>query len=96
MAELKACPFCGNVAILNSGEYSVRYAERKNDVPKNSRIIRSVKYPSGKTYYEYRQRGFVPQCVKTGCLGRVYKLFELEAEAIEAWNRRAEDGRNEV
>lgn len=89
MAELKPCPFCGGEAEIHIGEFPSKIAQRKKDVPRCARLVRSVKYPSSNVFYEYRQKAFIPRCKKTNCFGRVYKLFETEVEATEAWNRRA-------
>ena len=94
MAELKPCPFCGGEAIMHIGEYPSQLVRYKKEIPKGARYIRSTSYPSGNTWHEYRMPAFIPQCVDTKCIGRVRRLFETKVEAIEAWNRRAEDGEN--
>lgn len=35
---------------------------------------------------------YTPFCTNFGCVGRNQTVFFTEAEAIEAWNRRANDG----
>lgn len=88
--ELKPCPFCGSDAFMRCGEYPPRSCTNKKEMPKQSRLIRKSTYPSGATYYEYRQTAFIPQCIDSKCLGRAHKLFESAEEAAEAWNRRAD------
>ena len=89
MAELKPCPFCGGEAFMRLGEFPAKSCAHKKEMPKDARFIRKSTYPSGATYYEYRQKAFIPQCLDTKCLGRTYRLFETAGEAEEAWNRRS-------
>ena len=89
--ELKPCPFCGGEAFMRLGEFPARSCTHKKEMPGNARLIRQSTYPSGATYYEYRQKAFIPQCLDTKCMGRTYRLYETEEEAAEAWNRRADD-----
>lgn len=91
MANLNSCPFCGGNAIMHKAEFPSECVQYKKEIPKGARIIRSVKYPSGKTYYEFRAQAFIPQCSDSKCLGRSRKMFKTEEEAIEAWNRRASE-----
>lgn len=37
-------------------------------------------------------QAFIPRCCKKECLGRTQIMFHTEQGAIEAWNRRSEDG----
>lgn len=90
-AELKPCPFCGGEAVMNTGEYHTQYVENKKEIPNGANILRQVKYPNGKSYYEYRRKAYIPRCVDKGCMGRIRRMFESEAEAVIAWNRRTED-----
>ena len=90
--ELKPCPFCGGDAFIRLGEFPSRSCEQKKEIPKKARLLRKSTYPSGKTYYEYRQTAFIPQCLNTGCLGRTYRLYETAEQAAEAWNRRVGEG----
>lgn len=92
--KLKPCPFCGSEAIMTTGEYQPRYTEHEKEIPKGSRLLRQTKYPSGKTFYEYRQKAYIPQCTVKGCMGRIRKMFETEEEAARAWNGRADNGGN--
>lgn len=88
--KLEACPFCGGDAVINTREYPARFCKHKKEIPKDARLIRKYEYPSGDTSYEYRAKAYIPQCVSTECLGRIYKQFETEEAAVKAWNRRAE------
>ena len=62
MAELKPCPFCGEIPLLY---------ESKQD-------LKNILYGVS-CYGEHH-------CASVG-------YFDTEEEAIEAWNRRAEDGK---
>lgn len=86
---LATCPFCGNDAVVHEVEAQPKYAETQKEVPKGARIIRRISYPSGKEYFEYREKEYIPQCVVSSCCGRAVKRFSTPAEAISAWNTRA-------
>ena len=86
---LVPCPYCGNDAVVHEVEAQPKYAETQKEVPKGARIIRRISYPSGKEYFEYRGKEYIPQCVVSSCCGRAVKRFNTPAEAISAWNTRA-------
>ena len=87
--ELLPCPYCKNESVIHEVEAIAKYAEYKKEVPKNARIIRCVSYPSGKKYWEYREKEYVPQCVDATCCGRATKRYKTKQEAIKVWNTRA-------
>lgn len=87
--ELVPCPFCHNDAVVHIVESQSRYAEYKKEIPKGARFIRCVCYPSGKRYFEYRLKEYIPQCVDSSCIGRAAKRYKTMAEAIKTWNTRA-------
>ena len=86
---LLPCPFCKKDAVVHVVESMPRNAEYKKEVPKGARILRCVCYPSGKRYFEYRVKEYIPQCVDSGCPGRIAKRYKTEYEARLAWNTRA-------
>ena len=86
---LVPCPFCGNDAVVHEVEAQPKYAETQKEVPKGARIIRRISYPSGKEYFEYREKEYIPQCVVSSCCGSAVKRFNTPAEAISVWNTRA-------
>ena len=89
---LLPCPFCKKDAVVHVVESMPRNAEYKKEVPKGARILRCVCYPSGKKYFEYRMKEYIPQCVDSGCPGRIVKRYKTEYEARLAWNTRAAIG----
>ena len=78
MSELKPCPFCGgaNAEVIDEIE---EYLEKWGDEFDESGL--DVGRPS---------KAVVCPCTKGGC-GAIGGWRETEAEAIEAWNRRAND-----
>jgi hypothetical protein len=98
MNELKPCPFCGGKPefIDNSGEHY-----NKNNVsarPGRTFLRReTVSRGSRRTmvnYYVYLVKDWQVHCSTKGCFARnLNKHFHSKEEAIEAWNRRAEDGK---
>lgn len=69
-------------------------ADSKKSIPKNGKLERTIEYPDGHKRYEYSKAEWVPRCMDSSCIGRVTKAFPSEEEAIEAWNRRANDGQH--
>ncbi|MBQ9836514.1 MAG: Lar family restriction alleviation protein [Oscillospiraceae bacterium] len=95
MAELKPCPFCEGESETHRRRSSCRFfADSKKSIPKNGKLERTIEYPDGHKRYEYSKAEWVPRCMDSSCIGRVTKAFPSEEEAIEAWNRRANDGQH--
>ena len=87
--ELKPCPFCGGEAVMHVRFNSIsKYADKKTEIPKGAKYVRSIGYPHGRIYHEYQEKIFIPRCLDTTCVGRNSKYFPYEKSAIEAWNRR--------
>lgn len=91
MIELKPCPFCGSPAVMHETEFPPESTKDGADIPRDARVIKTIKFPDGHSYMEFRRRAFVPQCSVTCCVGRTRKMFEWKADAIYVWNRRAHD-----
>ena len=92
--NLKPCPFCGGEADTHKRRTSCRfYANSKRAIPKNGTLIREIIYSDGVKSFEYYKNEWVAQCSDTSCIGRVNKPYPSEKEAIEAWDRRADDER---
>lgn len=82
------CPFCGSLSEIHEAEAISEYATYKKDIPRNARFLRQVIYPSGRKYYEYRRKTFIPKCCETSCPGRIQKQYRTREQAISAWNTR--------
>lgn len=96
MEKLKPCPFCGGVAELHERFDSLdSIAHKKSEIPKTARIVCEKKYPTYPKYYVYRRLIYIPRCTNKSCMGRTTRYFELEQQAIEAWNTRAKDSDSE-
>ena len=90
--DLKPCPFCGGEADTHKRRSSVRYyADSKKGIPKNGTFEHVKEYPDGRKIYVYSKHEWGAHCADTSCIGRICKVFPSEQEAIEAWNRRADD-----
>ena len=87
--DLLPCPLCGKESVVHMVESVPKYAEHKKEIPIDARLIRCMCYPSGKKYFEYREKEFVPQCVDSSCCGRAVKRYKTMNDAITAWNIRA-------
>ena len=91
--KLKPCPFCGGEGVMHMAEYPPKNVQYKKEIPKGARLIRFAMFPSGTAFYEFREKAFIPQCSDSKCVGRSTKMFTTEDEAVEAWNRRVNDGK---
>jgi hypothetical protein len=63
-------------------------ANKKSEIPKTARFVCEKKYPQRAKYYVYRKILYIPQCTVSNCMGRTTRAFELEQEAVDAWNTR--------
>ena len=98
MAEqnLKPCPFCGSVAQMHTRWDSFdSIANKKSEIPKTARFVCEKKYPQRAKYYVYRKILYIPQCTVSNCMGRTTRAFELEQEAVDAWNTRTPKERSD-
>ncbi|MBO4854070.1 MAG: Lar family restriction alleviation protein [Oscillospiraceae bacterium] len=92
MIELKTCPFCGGEAKIHISAFKSEYMQGNGALPKNVKIIREWRCPGSKEWNtEFRRAAYTAQCTDTACIGRSQKKYRTEAEAAEAWNRRADD-----
>ena len=80
MIELKPCPFCG-------GKAKFRYL-----MPYNFVQCTKCKMPGPVIVDSYEQRDGKEQAIR---LWNKKAIFVEEAEAIEAWTRRVDDGKEE-
>ena len=91
MAELKPCPFCG-------GKVSVVLCDDEGNL--HDEAYREHLY-SGLGFKLHHAHEDNPECpiasyeCNGGILGGVY-IYDTEEQAVEAWNRRINDGKAEV
>lgn len=90
MAELKPCPFCG-------GEISLVLCDDEGNLHDES--YRERPY-SGLGFMLHHAHEDNPECpiasyeCDGGILGGVY-IYDTEEQAVEAWNRRVNDGKDD-
>ena len=93
--ELKPCPFCGEVAELHKRYSSIEEtAYKKSEIPKDAKFLYEKVTPKERMYF-YRRKAFIPRCMNSTCVGRATHIFWNEEEAINAWNRRVDNGREQ-
>jgi|GEM_PF-2123827 len=92
MSELKSCPFCGGTAELHKRYHSIEeIVDEESAIPKDAKYLYKKITPEKEMYF-FRRKLYIPRCVDTRCIGRNSKPFFNKDEAIEAWNRRADNG----
>lgn len=105
--KLLPCPFCAAQAEIYTGrEYppkKKRFANQKEaeqwveenqqpDSTKKGVLRRSNR--TGEYFMGYYDRpAYIPRCKKPRCPGRCVVMFKTEPAAIEAWNRRLNNGK---
>ena len=98
MAELKPCPFCGNKPEITdcSGVFYYRNKMGQTAWRKYLReeIIEVGSRRTPKKFYVFDVTEFTVKCSSPSCFARnASKRFHSMQELIEAWNRRADDGK---
>ena len=93
MAELKSRPFCGGVAELYKRYYSIEeIVDEESAIPKDAKYLYKKITPEKEMCF-FRRKVYIPRCIDTKCVGRNTRPFFNEKEAVEAWNRRADNER---
>lgn len=93
MDELKPCPFCGGESKIHKRRSSCRFqADDKTGIPRNGVLEYVTEYPNGKKIYVYCKNEWGVWCLDTACIGRSQKVFPSEQAAIDAWNRKGDNG----
>lgn len=94
--ELRACPFCGNVAELHERYHSIEeVAYKKSEIPKGAKFLYEKVTPKSRIF-AYKRKTYIPRCTDTSCVGRTTKIFFDRDLAIDAWGRRADDERKQA
>ena len=87
---LKPCPFCGGKAELKKVEISNGY-NRKGVVPPGAVFVEKRETSRGMVI-RWKRIGYTIHCNTEHCICQPDRLkYRTEEEAVEAWNRRAEN-----